>query len=121
MIDQINDRESTISYPNENAELYIRESTRIWEEHIDPHNLLILERRLFDDYLVKEGIVKDYKEINRFLAGTLSGTVIEREDYLKKSQFLKLIMKGVLRDCVKNILTFNKVGIDNALINLNGE
>jgi hypothetical protein len=70
---------------------------------------------------VKEGIVKDYKEINRFLAGTLSGTVIMRSDFLKKSQFMKLILKGVLRDCVKNIITFNKIGIDNATVNLNGE
>ena len=121
MINQINDRESTISYPNEDAELYLKESVKIWEENIDPHNLLILPRRLFDDYLDKEGIVKDYKEINRFLAGTLSGTVIKREEYLKKSQFMKLIMKGVLRDCVKNILTFNKLGIDNMMINLNKE
>ena len=121
MIDQINDRESTISYPNEDADLYFKQAVGIWEKHIDPHNILILERRLLDDYLVKVEIVKDYKEINRFLSGCLSGTVIKREDYLKKSQFMKLIMKGVLRDCVKNILTFNKIGIDNSMINLNGE
>jgi hypothetical protein len=93
----------------------------IWVEKIDPTHKLCLERKHLDNYLIKEGIVSDYKEIDRFLAGVLSGTVIQRSNNIKKSQYMKFILKGVLRDSVKNIITFNKIGIDNAMINLNGE
>jgi hypothetical protein len=88
---------------------------------IDPGNTLIVSRKFLDDHLLKTGIVGDYKEINRFLAGTLSNTIIRRTDHIKKSQYMKLVLKGVLRDSVKNIITFNKLGIDTGMINMNGE
>lgn len=121
MIEQINDREATVSYPNEDAYSLMKEANNIWVKIIDPQNKLILERKHLDNFLEEAGIVKDYKEINRFLTGSLSGVVIKRSDYVKKSQYLKLIFKGVLRDCVKNIITYNKLGIDNAMMNLNKE
>lgn len=121
VLDQIKDREATVSYPNEDAEELIDIGYSLWHREIDPKNLLIVSRKYMDDWLCKEQIVGDFKEVNRFMAGVLSGTVVRRQDDVKKSQFMKLILKGILRDCVKNILAFNKLGIDSKIVNLNKE
>lgn len=34
---------------------------------------------------------------------------------------MKFVVKGVLRDSVKNILCFIKLGTDNDVMNMNGE
>lgn len=44
------------------------------------------------------------------MAGILSGVVIRRVDMIKRSQFMKFIYKGVLRDSVKNLIAFNSYG-----------
>ena len=46
------------------------------------------------------------------MAGCLSGTVIRAHENIKKSDFLKLLIKGVLRNSIKNIIVYTKLGMD---------
>jgi len=55
------------------------------------------------------------------MAGTLSGVIVRRDQDIKQSQFNKLILKGILRDTVKNIITFDKLGIDSKIISINND
>ena len=73
---------------------------------------MIIPRRHVDKFLIKNNVVRDYKEINRLLAGCLSGTVIRAHENIKKSDFMKLLIKGILRNSVKNIIVYSKLGMD---------
>ena len=46
---------------------------QLWGQEIDPRCLLIVPRKGLDDFLVRHGVVKDYKGTARFMAGVLSG------------------------------------------------
>ena len=70
---------------------------------------------------MKYEIVKDYKEVNRFLAGVLSGIVVRRHENMKKSYFVKLVLKSALRECIKNIITYNSFGSDVGFMSMNKE
>jgi len=94
---------------------------QLWAEEIDPQCLLIVPRKGLDEFLAKAGVVKDYKATARFMAGVLSGDSVRGRLPVKRSQFMKLILKGVLRDAVKNILAFSKLGSDTAALSLNKE
>ena len=73
-----------------------------------------------DEVLLKYGIVSDFKSINRFMAGILSGIVIRRCDEIKRSQFMKFVYKGVLRDSNRNLITINNFGNMHQTEVLNG-
>ena len=51
------------------------------------------------------------------MAGCLSGTVIRAHENIKKSDFLKFLVKGVLRNSVKNIIVYSKLGMDTSAEN----
>ena len=72
-----------------------------------------------DNFIIKNGICADYKEVNRFLSGCLSGCVIRRHEEIKKSQYMKVVLKAALRECIKNLITFNQIGTDNEFMCLN--
>ena len=57
----------------------------------------------------------------RFLASVLSGNVFQVNDSFQCSQFMKLVIKGVLRDSVKNIIAFNNLGSCSQVQNLHGQ
>ena len=57
----------------------------MWFNEIDFGKTLIVPREKVDQILVKLGIVSDYKSVNRFLAGALSGFVIRRHENIKFS------------------------------------
>jgi hypothetical protein len=78
VLDQVKDREATVSYPNEDAEELINIGYSLWEKEIDPLNLLLVGRKYMDDFLCRAKIVGDFKEVNRFMAGVLSGVVVRR-------------------------------------------
>ena len=84
----------------------------MWFEEIDPNKSLVVPRYMLDDLLIRLGIVQHFQSVNRFLAGALSGVVIKRHETIKYSQFMKLVRKAALRECVKNIIAFNQFGFD---------
>jgi len=67
------DRETSIAFPNENAETMISMGSKLWHEEIDPEFLLYADRLRVDKFLLKYGVIKNYKEVNRFFAGCLNG------------------------------------------------
>ena len=75
---QIKDREDTVSYPNEDADELLKIGYSLWQKEIDHKNLLIVSRKYMDDFLCRENIVGDFKEVNRFMAGILSGVIVKR-------------------------------------------
>mgnify|MGYP006119605875 CR=1 FL=1 len=85
VLNQIKDREATISYPNEDAEELLHLGFSLWKTEIDHKNLLLVNRKFMDDFLCRENIVGDFKEVNRFMAGTLSGVIVRRQDDIKQS------------------------------------
>jgi len=109
-MDQMVDRESSVAFPNENAETMISMGSNLWHRDIDPEHLLYADRKRVDSFLLNNGIVRNYKEVNRFFAGCLNGVEIKINDACQKSQFMKFVFKGVLRYCIKNIMAFCKTG-----------
>lgn len=93
----------------------------LWSQEIDPRCLLRVSRVELDNFFLRHGVVKNYREIDRFAAGVLSGEMVRRHDEIRRCQFMKFVVKGVLRDSVKNILCFIKLGTDNDVMNMNGE
>ena len=85
VLEQINDRDTTFAYPNEEIADIIEQGRKIWFEEVDTNADLIVPRFRLDDVLVKYQVVKDYKEVNRFLAGVLSGDIIKRHEQVKYS------------------------------------
>ena len=71
-----------------------------------------MPRAHLDQYLLSNGIVKDYKEILLFTSGVLSGKEIPRNGDIKKSEFMKIVYKSVMRKSVLNIIKFTKIGGD---------
>ncbi len=65
-------------------------------------------------------MVKDYKEVNRFIAGVLNGQTVDVHEEMKKSQFMKIVNKAAMRESVKNIIAFNQFGMDTRMINISG-
>ena len=78
VLSQIKDREDTVSYPNEDADELLKIGYSLWQKEIDHKNLLIVSRKYMDDFLCRENIVGDFKEVNRFMAGILSGVIVKR-------------------------------------------
>ncbi len=64
--------------------------------------------------------MKDYKEVNRFIAGVLNGHTVDVHEEMKKSQFMKIVNKAAMRESVKNIIAFNQFGMDTRMINISG-
>ena len=81
----------------------------------------MVSRRELDNFFLKHKVVVDAKEVDRFAAGVLSGEIVRRQDDVRRCHFMRFVLKGMLRDGVKNILTFNKLGTDSAIVNMNGE
>ena len=61
VIDQINDREATMAYPNEDSGELMDMGDKIWSQSIDPNTFMIIPRRHVDNFLIKNNVVKDYK------------------------------------------------------------
>mgnify|MGYP006893254252 CR=1 FL=1 len=110
------DRETTAAFPNSMAERMVSAGYDIWMQEIDPSQLLNIPRRFVDKIFLKYEIVANYKGINPFFRGTLSGLKLTANDHICRSQFMKFVYKAVLRDCVKNIMAFNKVGTDKETV-----
>lgn len=87
VLEQIHDREDTFSYPNEEIDEIISVGISLWDNEIDLQGDHVIPRWHLDEFLVKHNIVKDYKEVNRFLAGVLSGTVVRRHEHMRRSYF----------------------------------
>ena len=100
------DRQNTIAYPNEDAEKLTDIGISFWYSNIDPYGILCVPRRRLDKWLLESKIILNNKEVYHFLAGVLNGTSIKSEDDLKKSDFVRLIIKSVLRETVKKIISF---------------
>jgi len=60
----------------------IEQGRLMWFNEIDKKKRLIVPRENLDNLLVNLGVVQDYKSVNRFLAGALSGFVIRRHENL---------------------------------------
>ena len=119
VLDQMTDREDTISFPNEHAEYMIDIGQQIWKT-LDVKNRLWIRRDVLDRFMMNHGIVCSSKEVNTFLRGCLSGKVVNATALISKSEFMKVIYKGVLRDAVLNIIAFTKLGADTDVFQFNG-
>ena len=75
-------------------------------------------RKQLDDVFLRYGIIRDYKEMSRFLHGILNGVHVAVVENIKRSQFMKLVFKGALRESIKNMIAFNNLGADTATLNL---
>ena len=60
--------------------------------------------------MIERKIAVDFKEIEGFLKGVLSGTEIGSGDDIKRSQFMKIIYKGLMRLSIVNIINYSKIG-----------
>lgn len=69
-----------------------------------------MPRAHLDQFLLDNRVVKDYKEILLFTSGVLSGKEIPRNSDIKKSQFMKIVYKCVMRKSVLNIIKFTNIG-----------
>lgn len=71
------DRESTVSFPNEEVDKLLQAGAFYWDSEIDVSCHLKVQREKFDTFLIKHGVIRDYKEVNRFLAGLNNGKSLE--------------------------------------------
>jgi len=110
VVDQMMERENAVTFPLEDMEQLLEIGARVWEEQIDPKALQIVPRAHLDQFLLDNGVVKDYKEILLFTSGVLSGREIKRNSDIKKSQFMKIVYKCVMRKSVLNIIKFTNIG-----------
>jgi hypothetical protein len=110
VVDQMTERENAVTFPLEDMEQLLEIGARVWEEQIDPKALQIVPRAHLDQFLLDNGVVKDYKEILLFTSGVLSGREIPRNSDIKKSQFMKIVYKCVMRKSVLNIIKFTNIG-----------
>jgi len=109
VVDQMTERENAVTFPLEDMEQLLEIGARVWEQ-IDPKALQIVPRAHLDKFLLDNGVVKDYKEILLFTSGVLSGREIPRNSAIKKSQFMKIVYKCVMRKSVLNIIKFTNIG-----------
>ena len=70
----MNRREENLRYPNEDSDALIDQGLKIWRTHLDFEKTRIIPRRQFDAFLIDQKIAIDFKEIETFLKGVLSGT-----------------------------------------------
>lgn len=76
-------------------------------------------QKRIDDVLLRYNIVSDYKQVKGFMNGVLSGPPITTLK-VRRSQFMKLVYKGVLRETIVNMIAFNNLGADTSMIDFSG-
>ena len=80
---------------------------------MDPGYDQLIPRIKMDQFFVKNKILSDSKEMNSFLSGTLQlKEGLDVNQKVRKSHFLSLVYKSILRKGVMNIMTFCKIGND---------
>ena len=91
----------------------------MWFKHIDPERRMTASKVQIENFFLGNKIVKDYKEIQRFVAGTLNGFQLHPCQEFQKTLFMRIVYKASLREAIKNIITFCQFGLDYGMEKLN--
>ena len=90
--------------PNQNFNKYLLAGKVIWHKYIDTGYKNNVPRKEFDKFLIGNKIVDTGLQINSFLRGVLNELEIKRTDIFKKSQFMNIVYKALMRESVLSII-----------------
>lgn len=96
-------------FPGIENENLIEVARQIWHKQLDPSDVFMVLRRDLDTFFIKHGIIKSKEECSLFLHNCLNETRVGIFDEFKKSHFIQLAYKAVMRNQMLNLLkNFNQ-------------